>query len=592
MTYGAAYYCGRADGASTLADYEYNAFLAYRFRFFSYIFCTDVPWNVSEFPMITMHTHSICTALFTLAIAAIFPLSLHAQDNTQTDAPQVQEQIPADSAAPNPIETQQTITLADALNATPPERKKMAQLLLNSPDALAEIDPWIQNTEVDNPQNLILKDILMALPIAFAGPRLTELAKKSNDPNIQQNWVKWLEKYPDAYALVLVAWLKLNQDNMMRFTSLLNDYYQLRPEQAVYLWAQSIALKPLKELESLQAFGLDKMQCGFWLTEQILQSQEETAQLRLLRALAHCTNADSISYDQKEPLDNILLQYLNHTAPSRRIAALDAIGTVKPQNPDILNRTATLYKEAKNTTERAVALRSLAKIDPASQNANVKDALINGDETLRIGAAALLANQDGIDIPYNDIKTAFAKEIWPETQMLLYQAMAKHTQNQDELNQLRKSILLDETRAIPMRTNVLNDIVKNTPNLLTLADMEKLIQQNAPLDLIAQTSESIYSTTPSARPKLRSWLEAQQPFERRIQATFARFMHIDAKEKDASAIDFMRTICNSEEPQESTLQPCLIYFEANGQTEADKELVEKLQRRQNQFDAMMNLDFL
>ena len=134
--------------------------------------------------------------------------------------------------------------------------------------------------------------------------------------------------------------------------------------------------------------------------------------------------------------------------------------------------------------------------------------------------------------------------------------------------------------------------ITNTPNLLTLADMEKLIEQKAPLDLIAQTGESIYSTTPSARPKLRTWLEAQQPFERRIQATFARFMHIDAKEKDNSAIDFMRTICNSEEPQESTLQPCLIYFEANGQTEQDKELVEKLQRRQNQFDAMMNLDFM
>ena len=561
----------------------------------------------------TMQYHSLSSAFFALTLSLIFPISLRAQESTPL-APQthIQTASAADQSAPQPPQTasqtspvaatpdQQTLdanpstamTLSDALKATPPERKKMAQMLLNSPDALSEIDPWIQNTEVDNPQNLILKDILMGMPIAFAGPRLTELAKKSNDPGIQQNWVRWLEKYPDAYAQVLVAWLKLNQDNTPRFASLLTDYYQLRPEQAVYLWAQSIALKPLKELENLYAFGLDKQQCAFWLTEQILQTQDETPQLRLLRALAHCTDASSISNDQKEPLDNILLQYLNHTAPSRRIAALDAIGTVKPQNADILNRTAALYKEAKNTTERTVALRSLAKIDPASQNANVRDALIHGDETLRIGAAALLANLDGIEIPYPDLKAAFTTEIWPETQMLLYQAMAKRIQNQDELGQLRKSILLDETRAIPMRSNVLTDIVQNTPKLLTLADMEKLISQNAPLDLIAQTAESIYATHPNSRPKLRTWLEAQQPFERRILSTFARFMHIDAKEKDASAIDFMRTICNSEEPQESTLQPCLIYFEANGQTDADKALVEKLQRRQNQFDAMMNLDFL
>lgn len=536
-----------------------------------------------------MHHHSLCSALLTLAFSAAFPLSLHAQGLTQTDEPQAQTQTSTEAAPADAAPA--ALSLDDALNATPPERRKAAQMLANSPDAAAQIDAWIQNTEVDNPQNLILKELLLAMPVAFAGPRLTELAKKSNDPNIRRNWVQWLEKYPDAYAQVLVAWLKLNQDDLPRVPSLLADYHKLRPEQAVYIWAQYIATRPLKELKSVYAFGLDKPQCGFQLAERALSSQDETTQLRLLRGIARCDNADSISQDQMDGFNKILMQYLNHTAPSRRIAALDAVGTVKPQDPEILARTAAIFKEAKNTTERAIALRSLTRIQPEAQTDAIRDALTGGDETLRLEAAALLAHQDGIALPQPEIQKAFAAETWPEIQMQLYQALSRRTPDHAELARLRKSILLDESRARALRSAVLEDILASAPESLTLADMETLIRQEAPLDLIAQTGESIYATTPSARPTLRTWLQAQQPFEHRMLSTFARFMHIDAKEKDASAIDFMRTICNSDEPRESTLQPCLMYFEANGQTEQDRELVEKLQRRQTQFDAMMNLDF-
>jgi hypothetical protein len=147
---------------------------------------------------------------------------------------------------------------------------------------------------------------------------------------------------------------------------------------------------------------------------------------------------------------------------------------------------------------------------------------------------------------------------------------------------------MDNTRAEPIRLAALADLSAK-PGNVKLDDMAALQKQEAPLDLIASTAEHIYKTTPDARPTLRTWLNAQQPFERRILATFARFMQIDQTERDTGAIESMRKVCA--ESHENILQVCINYFESNAQNDADKALLEDLRRRKAQIDAMMNLEF-
>jgi hypothetical protein len=121
--------------------------------------------------------------------------------------------------------------------------------------------------------------------------------------------------------------------------------------------------------------------------------------------------------------------------------------------------------------------------------------------------------------------------------------------------------------------------------------MAKLTTDGASVNLIASTAEHIYATQLSARPTLRNWIIAQLPFERRILATFIAFLRVDMHADDASALDSVRIICEKAPEQDNLLQPCIFYLSEHAQSEADKTLLQTLQKRRQQFDAMMNFDF-
>lgn len=471
-----------------------------------------------------------------------------------------------------------------ALTATPPERSKAAKNLAEMPMIGEAIDAWIAQTTVDHPQNLIAKDLLTAMPIKLAGPRLTELAKKSSDPAIQRNWENWLQKYPDAYASVLVAWLRLSNTNPPQFTSLLNKYAALRPDDALNIWAQLIASYPISELEHIAKFGLHSENCVPALAKSLQTLTEDTAVLRTFRALTKCETT-RIPEDHADLASKVRAR-LDAESISQRIAAIDLAGHLRLTDQNIPDALAAIYKDAKNTTERASALRALDAIAP--DDSRVADALENGDETLRFTASELIFARKDDAIPTDSIERAFAKELWPDTQLYLYKTLARRMPDSDDKIAFQKRILMDNTRAEAIRLAALADLSAK-PGNVKLDDMAALQKQEAPLDLIASTAEHIYKTTPDARPTLRTWLNAQQPFERRILATFARFMQIDQTERDTGAIESMRKVCA--ESHENILQVCINYFESNAQNDADKALLEDLRRRKAQIDAMMNLEF-
>ena len=245
----------------------------------------------------------------------------------------------------------------------------------------------------------------------------------------------------------------------------------------------------------------------------------------------------------------------------------------------------------RNTTEKAHALRVLHALCDENQGSRLLNALTKGDETLRLEAASIIADypQDAPEL--DTLMTAFNKEIWPETQFKLYQAIVARSTSGTEIRALQKEIFLDSNRSESMRLAVMNDLAKADANAITLDDMALLIQNEAPIELIASVSEHLYATQPQSRPKLRTWIQAQQPFNRRLFSTFARFVNIDSNEKDPSALDLMRNVCATAVEQENLLLPCLNYMTDNAQTDDDRELLQKLQQRKNQVDAMMNLEF-
>ena len=446
------------------------------------------------------------------------------------------------------------------------------------------LDAWIANTSVDHPQNLIVKDLLTAMPLKLAGPRLTELAKKSADPAIQRSWENWLQKYPDAYASVLVSWLRLSNTNPPQFTSLLNKYAALRPDDALNIWAQLIASYPIRELEHIAKFGLHNENCVPALAKSLQTLTEDTAILRTFRALSKC-ETPNLPEDHTD-LSAKVRARLDAESISQRIAATELAGHLRLTDQNIPDVLASLYKDAKNTTERATALRALDAISP--DDSRIADALENGDETLRFTASELLIARADNAFPADALERAFAKELWPDTQLNLYKTLTRRMPDSADKTAFQKGILMDNTRAEAIRLAALGDL-SATPGNITLDDMATLQKQEAPLGLIASTAEHIYKTTPDARPTLRTWLNAQQPFERRILATFARFMQIDQVERDTGAIDSMRKVCA--ESHENILQVCINYFESNAQNDADKALLEELTRRKAQIDAMTNLEF-
>ena len=512
--------------------------------------------------------------------------------------------------------------LAQALNATPPMRTSFAQKLANSPEELSLIEKWIQNTEIDHPKNLVLKQILLAMPLPISGPHLVELAKKSRAPGIQNDWAKWLRSYPDAYASVLRAWLKLIPHDSAQFLHLLEDYGALKPDDALDVWAQLIGNFPVRDLGQLVSLGLDNPQCEASLLHRILSvwaqlrrdnpdaSPDDPAILRLMRTYAQChsnrtepevrqtcaqrrnARAESSKFPgnvRPEDIDTLseMVDMLFNASLSRRIVAIDFCRGWSLKQSRILKS----YESAKNTTEKAHALRVLHDFCDDNQSTRLLNALTDGDETLRLEAASIIADypQDapGLDI----LMPAFNKEIWPETQLKLYQAIVAQSDSAGEIRSLQKDILLDPNRSESMRLAVMDDLVKSDVNAITLDDMAVLIKTEAPIEVIASVSEHLYATQPQSRPKLRTWIQAQQPFTRRFFSTFARFVNIDSSEKDPSAIDLMRNVCTTAMEQENLILPCLNYMTENAQTDEDRELLQKLQQRKNQVDAMMNLEF-
>ena len=516
---------------------------------------------------------SICFVLLSLITCH----SAFAQDS-QTAA------IPADSDA---------ISFEQALQCTPPMRAQCGRQIAQNSDALADLDAWIQNATNDDPQILKIKDLLEAMPPSVAGPRITELARKSSVSDVQAQFARWLRNYPDAYASVLVSWLKNSSGNQAHFLDLLADYYNIKNSDAMMMWARLVANNPASELGQISSFGDDKNGCADALVHQIDGDADETKLLRLMYRFGHCKSSISADNPDAQVLSAALSTLLANQTISRRIVAIRAVGALDPQTPiaaQYADQITAIYQNAKNTTERAFALQTLDKLAIQGQNQRLADALQNGDETLRFSAASLIAANHAQNFDINVTGTAFDKEIWPDTQEMLYRAITS-SNSMPSKTEFRKSILLDEKKPLSLRLTALADLNQDSPNAVTPDDMGTLQNQDVPDDLIASVAESVYVSHPSDRVVLRQWLEAQQPFERRYITTFARFLKADAKDGDTSGIPFVRSICNHAVEQTAILQPCIAYFEKNAASDDDKSLLESLKTKVVQNDAISGFEF-
>lgn len=516
-----------------------------------------------------------------------------------SSAPPQTSNIPLSESAPSPAQD----LLDQALSAPPPKRASFAKTLLDpesSEQNLAAIDEWIKNTTIDHSKNLILKDILMAMPAPIAGPRIVALALKSHDPNIQDSYARWLAKYPDAYAIVLVGWMKQNDGNPPQMLRYLDDFLSLKPHQAMDIWAQLRANYPIAELGGLSGFGLQNPLCTRANIDALRKAQNEISKLRIARAIVQCQNHDIAPSSTSDPnADDIALirstadAFHASTLPSRRIVALDLYALFFKGDSQVLDIVKKSFDDAKNTTEKSFALKALATLDPdrQAQNKRLVEALSKGDETLRLAAATHIA-RDPNAFDASVLRNAFDKELWPETQTMLYSAIAADVADAQARYALQEAILLDATRAESLRRQVLDDIVAHSPQKLTVAMMAQIQSEDEPkLDLIASIAEALYRHQPKLRPDLRQWLKIQAPFERRIMATFARFVQIDKSSNDDSARDTMKTICGATPIQDGIIRTCLDYYDDLTDTsETENDIVKQLKSRQGQIDQMLGFE--
>lgn len=507
--------------------------------------------------------------------------------------------VPLSDSALSPAQ----VLLDQALSAPPPKRASFAKALLDpesSEQNLATIDEWIKNTTIDHSKNLILKDILMAMPAPIAGPRIVALALKSHDPNIQDSYARWLAKYPDAYAIVLVGWMKQNDSNPPQMLRYLDDFLSLKPHQAMDIWAQLRANYPIAELGGLSGFGLQNSLCTRANIDALRKAQDEISKLRTARAIVQCQNHDIAPSSTSDPnADDIALirstadAFHASTLPSRRIVALDLYALFFKGDSQVLDIVKKSFDDAKNTTEKSFALKALAMLDPdrQAQNKRLIETLSKGDETLRLAAATHIARDPNA---FDDavLRNAFDKELWPETQTMLYSAIAADIADAQARYALQKAILLDATRTESLRRQVLDDIVDHSPQKLTVAMMAQIQSEDEPkLDLIASIAEALYRHQPKLRPDLRQWLKIQAPFERRIMATFARFVQIDKSSNDDSARDTMKTICEATPIQDGIIRTCLDYYDDLTDTsETENDIVKRLKSRQSQIDQMLGFE--
>lgn len=519
--------------------------------------------------------------------------------NQNSSVPAQTSIVPLSDSALSPAQE----LLDQALSAPPPKRASFAKALLDSESSehnLAAIDEWIKNTTIDHSKNLILKDILMTMPAPIAGPRIVALALKSHDPNIQDSYARWLAKYPDAYAIVLVGWMKQNDGNPPQMLRYLDDFLSLKPRQAMDIWAQLRANYPIAELGGLSGFGLQNSLCTRANIDALRKAQDEISKLRIARAIVQCQNHDIAPSSTSDPnADDIALirstadAFHASTLPSRRIVALDLYALFFKGDSQVLDIVKKSFDDAKNTTEKSFALKALATLDPdrQAQNKRLVEALSKGDETLRLAAATHITRDPNA---FDDavLRNAFDKELWPETQTMLYSAIAADIADAQARYALQKAILLDATRTESLRRQVLDDIVDHSPQKLTVAMMAQIQSEDEPkLDLIASIAEALYRHQPKLRPDLRQWLKIQAPFERRIMATFARFVQIDKSSNDNSARDTMKTICGATPIQDGIIRTCLDYYDDLTDTsETENDIVKRLKSRQSQIDQMLGFE--
>ncbi len=476
--------------------------------------------------------------------------------------------------------------LARALAATPPERAKLGQALAQSPERLAEIDAWIAQTDVDAPQNLIMRDLLLAMPKSVSGSRLVALAKKARDPNVQNSWKRHLEAYPGPYANVLAAWTVAASDDPDRFMTLLREFAQFQPEAALKLWAQLIENNTVEKLDRVADYGLTQPGAVAALLTRLDEPKLDEAQrLRLYRALTKAVWAQVGTQDvANDTVKRDVADLLENKAVSRRIVGLDVVGALKIT--DFVQKAATTFKDAKNTTERAHALIALVLNDPTAYHELVLSALTDGDEILRMTAAELLNQVPALSMQIEEatLKNAFDKEIWPETQLSLYHAILARTDDAD----FAKKVMLNTQVTPETRMAAVNGLTASAELSFTLDDMATLQRTGATVDLIATVAELLYDHHVDDREKLRTWIAVQRPFERRLLTTFARFVAIDGRETNET-LDYVRDVCKHAVEEENILQPCIAYFEDHASTDADKALLSQLTGRKKQFDMMMDL---
>ncbi len=577
---------------------------------FLFSLCTALTATLLSFPAFSQPAADISSdsaqTTSPLSAASNAPLNEDSSDRTQLD-----------DTVDNPL-TLPSFDVDSLLLITPPERASKGRELASNPDALTAIDQWIAKTDVDNPQNLKLKDILMAMPVTVSGPRLVELAKKTQSPSIQKSWSKWLSQYPEAYESVLRSWLKFAAPASSQFNELLGDYAKIKDENAMDVWAQLVSNFPVRDLGKTASFGLENPLCQSSLASRLvskwdeLKTQDANASpdnpsiLRLMSAYSLChapqdssdgakncaARRDFYHASSSSTEDGVQAQVISDIvdklfegAVSRRIVAIDfSLGWTLKQ-PKIIE----IYESSKNTTEKAHALRVLQDFCDEKQSERVMDALLNGDETLRLEAASLIDKYPQDNFDAGKLQAAFDKEIWPETQIHLYHSIVRSL-NGGKIDWIR-SIYFDSKRSEALRLLALEDLSEAGNGSVSLSDMSSLINAQAPAELIISTAEHLYVADPASRPTLRTWILAQQPFERRLLMTFARFMNVDSLAKDPSAIDSMRSVCKTAHEQENILQPCLNYFEVNSQTDEDREMYERMLQRKNQFDAMLNIEF-
>ncbi len=509
--------------------------------------------------------------------------SAFAQDSQVSAAPADAAQSPESAA----------ISFEQALQCTPPMRAQCGLQLAQNPESIADLDAWIQNAPNDDPQLLKINDLLKAMPSSVAGPRITALARKSTLPDIQQQFANWLRKYPDAYASVLTDWLKSAASNPPHFISLLDEYYTFNNTEAMQMWSRLVANNPTAELGQIALFGDDKPDCGNALIHQMDADADETKMLRLMYRFGHCKSTISADNPDIQRFNAAVSALLANQTISRRIVAIRAIGALDPQSAlatQFADQITTIYRDAKNTTERAFALQTLDNLAVQGQNQRLAEALQNGDETLRLQAATLIATNHAQNFDLNVTGAAFDKEIWPDTQEMLYRAIVS-SESMSSPQQFRKDILLDENKPVSLRLTALTDLNRDSPNAVSLDDMGTLQKQDVPDELIAAVAESVYVSQPSNRPVLRQWLEAQQPFERRYITTFVRFIRVDSQGPDDSATDFVRNICSNAVEQSAILQPCIRYLSNHANTDADQALIQSLKSKMIQNDTITGFEF-